>query len=403
LAVGDAVAALDEAQRALRSFSEWRAEQHLLRCRLVLVEAERRRRLSTDSGEQLARSRDYLISGNGNWTTAMYIRAFPGLLGPVAAAVGVDELPSHMLQMILPEHAQEALPIARDFLSPEEWRRLAVRLLGEDDALAMEASFTTEPLVRVRMFGGLEVTTPDGVISDKAWRKRKARALFMMLVARQGTDVPRDVFFDVLWPDMDIDRAKSNFYVIWSTMKDTLMFGVKGHPCPYVEHVGGICRIVRSLVRSDLDDFDDAYSTFETAEAGGDIKNAGAQARIIRDIYRGEMLPSEVYEDWFRTLRDRYRVQYGDVMLRMARMCKEAGDPEQALGWIRSGLEQDPWREDLYQSAIRCQIDVGQRSSAVDTYMACRSRLSEDLGLDPSIETRRLYEEVLAMEDGVQR
>jgi DNA-binding SARP family transcriptional activator len=56
-------------------------------------------------------------------------------------------------------------------------------------------------------------------------------------------------------------------------------------------------------------------------------------------------------------------------------------------------------REDLYQVALRCQITAGQRSGAIDTFMQCRSKLSEELGLDPSSETMGLYQEILVMED----
>ena len=77
----------------------------------------------------------------------------------------------------------------------------------------------------------------------------------------------------------------------------------------------------------------------------------------------------------------------------------EAQDPRQALGLVRRALDQDPWREDLYQAALRLQIAAGQRSAAIDTYMACRTRLVDDLGIDPSGETKRLYEHVLGMED----
>ena len=45
-------------------------------------------------------------------------------------------------------------------------------------------------------------------------------------------------------------------------------------------------------------------------------------------------------------------------------------------------------------------ITEGMRSAAVETYVACRARLGEDLGLDPSSETLSLYEQVLAMEEG---
>lgn len=398
-ASGDVRAATHHAEHALAQLEGLGARHHMLRCHLVLAEMEREQGLLSAAVERLSGDSEYLYGGNGNWTIAMYIRAFPGLLGLVAAAVGVDRLPAHMLRMIMPEHARLALPLARDVLDEDSWKRLAVRLLGEDDAQALQSSFLGEPVVQVRLFGGLEVITPDGVVSDRAWRKRKARLLFIMLVTRQGRDVPRDVLLEHLWPEMDEERAKNNFYVIWSAMKRALLPSGKVAPCPYVEHVGGICRVVRPLVRSDLDDFDEALAELDRAESAGDTAAAIASARRIREVYRADLLPSEIYDDWFRSLRERYRVQFGDAMLRAARMCRDAGDFEQAVQLVRAGLEHDPWREDLYQAAIRNQIDTGQRSGAVDTFMACRSKLAEDLGLDPSLETRRLYEEVLAMED----
>ncbi len=375
--------------------------------RASLIGAEIRRRRAEESFEarveMLRIHKDYILSESANWELAMYIRTFPGLLGVVAAAVGVDKLPTHMLRMIMPEHARAALPLARDVLDADDWKTLAARLLGDDGAGTLELALVGEPKVRVRLFGGLEVTTPDGVVPDRAWKKRKARLLFMMLVTKQGRDVPRDILLECLWPDMTEESARNNFYVIWSTMKRALAPAGRGAPCPYVEHVGGICRIVRPLVRSDLDDFDQTMAEFEEAEAGSNLDVALAKVRRLREIYRADLLPSEIYDDWFRPIRDRYRVHFGNAMLRISRMCRDAGDLEHAVEYVRAGLEYDPWREDLYQAAIRYQIDIGQRSGAVDMFMACRAKLSEDLGLDPSVETRKLYEEVLAMEDSPER
>ena len=85
-------------------------------------------------------------------------------------------------------------------------------------------------------------------------------------------------------------------------------------------------------------------------------------------------------------------------MLRAAELL-EARDARQALGLVRRALDQDPWREDLYQAALRLQIAAGQRSAAIDTYLSCRTRLVDELGIDPSGETTRLYQSVLGMGD----
>ena len=121
--------------------------------------------------------------------------------------------------------------------------------------------------------------------------------------------------------------------------------------------------------------------------------------RRVAEVYRGELLPGEAYDDWFAGLRERCRHDFEDAMLRAASLLEARGDIQGGLGLLRRALQNDPWREDLYQAALRLQILSGQRSAAIETYLTCRSRLVEDLGIDPSLETTRLYEQVLGMEE----
>lgn len=400
LAIGDCIQAEAQANRALELLEPLGAKQYVLRAHLVLAEKKRLEKQISAAVEEVRAQADYIVSENGNWGLAMYIRAFPGLLGVVATAVGVEHLPAHMLHMILPENAKTALSMAYDELAESPWRALARRLLGREEAVALELELKNRPLVRVRLFGGLEVATPEGVVSESKWKKRKARLVLAMLVVRQGQDVPRDMLLDHLWPGMREPQAKNNFYVVWSLMRRALMpDGAQPASCPYVECTGGVCRVVRPLVWSDLDEFDTVLARLDAAEKSDDVDAGLMIARRLHTIYRAELLPSELYDDWFGPTRARYRTLLGDAMLRVSRMCYKAQDPETGSQVVRYGLEHDPWREDLYQAALRYQIDAGQRSMAIETYITCRTRLAEDLGIDPSPETQRLYEEAIAMEE----
>ena len=60
------------------------------------------------------------------------------------------------------------------------------------------------------------------VVSEREWRKRKARLLFTMLVIRGGRDVPQGSGARAPVAEMDEARAKNNLYVIWSAMKSAL-------------------------------------------------------------------------------------------------------------------------------------------------------------------------------------
>jgi DNA-binding SARP family transcriptional activator len=372
---------------------------HTIRAALLLAECDRREGDVGGAVERLAAYSDYVSSENPNLLLAMYCRAFPGLLGLLARAVGVNSLPVHMLRLIPPERTESALVESRAWLDDSMWRALGAKLLGGaefSEFLARDGL----PLCHVRYFGGLEVSIGTRTIGERDWRKRKARLLCAMLVLRRGQDVPREQLFDYLFPEMDLDRAKNNLYVVWSTMKSVLLGdAAKGSPLPYFEAIGGVCRAVRTNIWSDVDDFDKLIRGAAECETAGDFGSALRDYERLSLLYRGELLPGDVYDDWFAETREHYRVTFVGAMLSASTILMNAGEPGNALVYVRRAIQTDPLREDLYQAALRCQIAAGQRSGAIDTYLQCRSRLADDLGLDPSVETRALYDEILAMED----
>lgn len=372
---------------------------HHLHADLILAEIDCQCGESATAAERLREHAPYILSESPNWLCAMYVRALPRLLGSLTAAVGANNLPVHLLRLILPEYAQEALEAARVMLSPEEHEILARRLPASSERGAAADGKSTYAL-RVRLFGGLEVRRPDGPISDREWRKRKARLMFAMLATRSGKDVPRDQLIEYLWPDMDATAGLNNFYVSWSCMKRALTPDSKrGDVCAYVDHRGGICKLQAGAVLTDLVEFEGLLSAAAKARLAGDYDSELAALQRVWEIYQGDLLPGEAYDDWFAVLRERCRHDYEDAMLRAAEILESRGDAKGALMLVRRAIEHDPWREDLYQSVMRLQVAAGQRSAAIETYLACRTRLVDDLGLDPSSETSRLYEQVLCMED----
>ncbi len=397
--------ALDDVSAATRTVEAVRAGMsglnayHLLRADMILAEAERRLGRVDKAVARLMNHEEYILTESSNWQIAMYCRAFPELLGLFALAIDTERLPAHLVRMVLPENAERALAVAKGLLEPNVWRRLGQRLLGEE-GFEEYLSRDGRPLCRVRLFGGLEVNVGGRIVSEREWRKRKARLLFAMLVIRRGQDVPRDQVLEHLWPEMDEARAKNNLYVIWSAMKSALSPEAdKNEPCPYIDNTGGVCRVVADSVRSDVEEFEQTLSKAREAQTDGKVVESLRLYERLAEIYRGELLPGDVYDDWFVQVRDEFRAKYADAMLQAASMLQRDDDPLGALTFVRRALNQDPWREDLYQAALTCQIAAGQRSAAIETYLQCRSKLSEDLGLDPSVETRALYDQILAMEE----
>ena len=406
-ASGDAGPAAGVAGRLLPQLEKAGARGLAHRARLVLAATALAEGRDDEAVAHIARTADYLCEQQPVFVTVAMLRAVPDLTGPLAAALGVGRIPIRILQYLPGQWGEACLAGASKMLASTEVDRLRRRLKAAaaerqaESAAALAASTPPDDsIAQVRLFGAFEVHCSEGKIEERSWTKRKARLIFAMLASRRGSDVPRDQLIEHLWPEMDDQRALNNFYVAWSAMKRALMpVPLREVPCPYVEHVGGICRAIAGRVSTDVSEFDDLLAAARKARAAGDVPAELESLLQAGELYRGDVMPGDAYDDWFASLRERCRHDFEDAMLRACDLLESRGDGRVGLGLVRRALEYDPWREDLYQAALRLQIGCGQRSAAIDTYMSCRSHLVDDLGIDPSSETTRLYTQVLAMED----
>src|SRR5882724_9270074 len=68
------------------------------------------------------------------------------------------------------------------------------------------------PVPRVCLLGGFSVATKDGVVEERAWRLRKAKALVKLLALAPERRLHRERLADLLWPDRDADASANNLH-----------------------------------------------------------------------------------------------------------------------------------------------------------------------------------------------
>jgi DNA-binding SARP family transcriptional activator len=404
LAVGDVDRASKTAERLLPRVEAIAAMGHVLHARLILAEIALRDGDLAAALEHVAAVAEYVVDKTPGLLVASYVRSFPDLLGPLAHVIGIERIPKGVLRCLAGAYGDEALAAAAGVLTKPELCALRDRMQAESGRAARsttQAAADGDPIVEVRLFGGLEVRTSRGVVAQRDWGKRKARLLFAMLVARHGTDVHRAELIDYLWPELDEAHGVNNFYVVWSAMKRAVAPGSTEDDAsrPFENH-NGVCRVISGRVVSDLDLFTKAR---DDARRAKDARDATAEVIALRtaiEMYRGDVLPGDIYDDWFGGIRQRFRQEYQASVVRFATLMIEKGDPLAALPFVIEASERDPLREDLYQVRIKLEVASNQRGAAMGTYMSCRNTLVEELGIDPSRETVELYQQILAMEDG---
>lgn len=238
----------------------------------------------------------------------------------------------------------------------------------------------------VRMFGGFEITVGDRYLGEGKWRK-KARALFGMLVLNNGRDVPRDEIFAQLWPGMSHANALDNFYTVWGNCASIV------GETPYIERNGEYCRVDPRFVHSDVAEFEQLARHLLIADQESNyLLDTYAKMEVL---YRGSLMPTEKNIRAINAQRERYRAMYIDAMIAATRCALQSNDSRVALWFARKAMEEDQSREDVYRTLMKAQIAAGQRCTAIKTYHVCREYMQGAYGLDPSLETRELYSSLI--------
>ena len=246
--------------------------------------------------------------------------------------------------------------------------------------------------MRVRLFGGLEVDIEGRPVEAAAFRKQRAKTLLAVLVLHRGKETARQELLDIMWPDSSGDRASNNLYSLWSALRRALE-NERGE-CPYVvRHQAGYVADAR-YVESDVDEFEAICRTlcFERPDAR---EWMGLYARLESDFFC-DLLPSETGCAYIDRLRESYRRRLVDVLVTAADRLCDVDEPQAALWFARAALDRCDQREDVYCALMRAQMLSDQRSQAMETFLACRRFMAEELGLDPSERMMRLHRDLVA-------
>lgn len=250
------------------------------------------------------------------------------------------------------------------------------------------------PVLTVNLFGGLDVLIGDERVDPSNFSRQKVKTLLALLVLNNGREFSRDKLVSLLWPDSELVPARRNFYGIWANLRRAL--SMPSGDCPYLIRQQQGLRIDASLLVSDVAQLEDVCRTllFERPGYGG-WANVFSQ---INDRFSDDLLPSENDNDAIAALRVDYRNRLVDALVAASSRLVAAGDVQEGLWFARAALQRDRTREDAYTTLMQAQLSAGQRTAALETYFSCRRFLADDLGIDPSMETMRLYRSIIETE-----
>lgn len=259
------------------------------------------------------------------------------------------------------------------------------------DALRQQRANAT---LHVQTFGEFRVWLHGAEIPAKVWGRDKTLQLFQFLItARQRKALHREQIIDRLWGE-DGDQGDQSFKVALHGVNKTLEPDKKSHAdAHYIVRQGLTYRLHVEDCWIDADAFE-AYIALGNQYLHQDAADAATAYREAAALYQGTYLPDRIYEDWSSDERERLQMLALNAFISLSELLL-AENPAESIRLTQQALLIDDTWEDAYRIQMDAYFRKGNRPMALKTYKHCERILSEELGISPLPETKRLWQTIL--------
>ena len=240
--------------------------------------------------------------------------------------------------------------------------------------------------MRIRLLGGFRVSVGPRSITGDAWRLKKAASLLKLLALTPGHRLPRERVMELLWPGSSKSAASNN-------LRQTL------HAVRKALGAGGSRYLVSedgSLLFCPEDELWVDTETFEEAALAARRSREPAAYRMAIDLYAGELLPEDRFEDWAEDERANLQRTYLELLKGLARLYEERGVYSPAAETLQRVVAEEPANEGAHTSLMRLYAISDRRGDALAQYERLKEILWRQLDAEPAVEIRRLREDIVA-------
>jgi DNA-binding SARP family transcriptional activator len=190
---------------------------------------------------------------------------------------------------------------------------------------------------------------------------------------------------ELLWPDSGKEAASNN-------LRRALYISRKAF-----DAVAGSRYLAsedRSLVLSPENELWVDVEAFEEATALARRSRNPAAYRAALELYTGDLLPEDPYEEWAEGRRGHLRRLYLALLIELARLNEERGDYGPAVEALRRAVAEEPTNEATHAGLMHVYALSGRRRDALAQYERLREALSGPPGAEPGVTIRRLRDEI---------
>jgi DNA-binding SARP family transcriptional activator len=288
------------------------------------------------------------------------------------------------------EDALELLPLdLREQVSASPSPRTLVQV--------SELDLATQPVtdLTVNMLGPVAILRdPSRPLAADAWTTRRARDILCFIVSRRHHRASKDTIIDTFWGETDMDVVEKNFHPTVSHIRKALNSNQPLKQNFLLYRDGDYQLNPEFSYRIDTEEFDRLLSEGENARRARKIEECVHAYEQALALYRGEFMQGS-YEPWVEEQRTYYREQYLRLLESLASAAETATDWQRAMQLAQLIVREDQFREDIHCLILRAHAALGNRGAIKEHYEGLKRILESELGVEPSPETRKLYQQLI--------
>jgi DNA-binding SARP family transcriptional activator/Flp pilus assembly protein TadD len=230
-------------------------------------------------------------------------------------------------------------------------------------------------------------------------------AVFGMLACRANRVVSRADLIDGVWGDEPPASAEGGIYNYVAGLRRVLEPDRRrdmdrargGESVRLLVSVGGGYMLRLEPGALDAVSFEQGMARFRALRAAGDFAGAGLALTEALDLWRGEAFAgvpgpfAEAERMRLGELRTAAAEDRADLLL-------ATGQADVAVADLTTLVTEHPLRERARALQMVALYRCGRQADALQVFQEARSRLAEDLGIDPGPDLSRVYQQVLTLD-----
>jgi predicted ATPase/DNA-binding SARP family transcriptional activator len=243
--------------------------------------------------------------------------------------------------------------------------------------------------LEIRVLGPFEILAGGQAVAASG---SKRHGLLALLALRRGRVIPVDELIDALWGE-ELPAAPRN--------------ALQHHVARLRAALGQNAIIAAAdgyaLAGSRVDAlrFEEALGEARAALREGDARAGAASIAMALSLWRGPALQGLTDTAWFRAEAQRLESLRVDALEEQFEAALALGEQREILSALRLTVDENPYRERLWGQLMLALYRSGRQADALEIFHDARRVFSDQLGVEPGPQLRRLQDAILAQDPAI--